>query len=387
MNDYKLLVNGLSAGTGGGVTVARELSEHMGRINAGGEVTLALIQSHPMQEEIRSVNLGENVNIYWAPAATKDLRKRRRFEKIALADLARNGKYDFIINLNGMAIKRFPIPTLAHFQDPFPYRSEAWSTVRDRLLAVVKRRAHKHALRNAAICGWTSRYLEETICQWHGVRPKCSHVFYNGVPPEWLARNDANTRPLVDREQILATIGNVFPYKRQELVIRAVANLAKEPAFHGLRYRILGAVKSDYRNVLMALAEKLGVAGSVTVEGRVSEDQIKEAYESARVMPLMSICESFGIPVIEAMSFGTPVIVANSCALPEVANDAALICEPDDLVGLTDAIRKLLSRPSEAERIRRLGFERASRFSWRKTAQEMVHAIERYLYPQNPPNV
>lgn len=94
MNDYKLLVNGLSAGTGGGVTVARELSEHMGRINAGGEVTLALIQSHPMQEEIRSVNLGENVNIYWAPAATKDLRKRRRFEKIALADLARNGKYE-----------------------------------------------------------------------------------------------------------------------------------------------------------------------------------------------------------------------------------------------------------------------------------------------------
>ncbi len=51
----------------------------------------------------------------------------------------------------------------------------------------------------------------------------------------------------------------------------------------------------------------------------------------------------------------------NASSLPEVAGDAALLFDPRDTRAIAAAIQQLLSDPGEAERLRRLGLERAVR--------------------------
>jgi glycosyltransferase involved in cell wall biosynthesis len=54
-----------------------------------------------------------------------------------------------------------------------------------------------------------------------------------------------------------------------------------------------------------------------------------------------SLRESFGIPMLEAMSCNVPVITSNTSSMPEIAADAAHIINP--LTRITSGLIKILN--------------------------------------------
>lgn len=67
---------------------------------------------------------------------------------------------------------------------------------------------------------------------------------------------------------------------------------------------------------------------------------------------------------------------AKNSALPEIAGDAALLVDPEDV----DEIAKAMLRLSQDENLRQeliaKGYENVKRFSWEKAARETLAVLE-----------
>jgi glycosyltransferase involved in cell wall biosynthesis len=104
----------------------------------------------------------------------------------------------------------------------------------------------------------------------------------------------------------------------------------------------------------------------------VSHGELCQLYRTSDLLLFPSLCEGFGLPVLEAMASGTPVITSSISALPEVAGDAALLVDPYDVDAITAGMLQVLASPSLQARLRAAGLARAKVFTWEKMARRTL---------------
>jgi len=92
-------------------------------------------------------------------------------------------------------------------------------------------------------------------------------------------------------------------------------------------------------------------------------------YVHARAFVCPSLYEGFGIPVVEAMSLGCPVFSSDRSSLPEVAGDAAVYFDPEDVENMAGVLERGLMDDDLLGRLRLRGVDRAQQFDWNKTAR------------------
>jgi len=100
----------------------------------------------------------------------------------------------------------------------------------------------------------------------------------------------------------------------------------------------------------------------------IFDEQLAHLYTAAGLLATPSHYEGFGLPALEAMHCGCPVIVSNRGSLPEVAGQAGLLLDPDDIVAWAEAMAQVLSSPDLRARMVAGGRIQAQKFSWQKTA-------------------
>ncbi|MGV2829455.1 glycosyltransferase family 4 protein [Myxosarcina sp. GI1(2024)] len=113
--------------------------------------------------------------------------------------------------------------------------------------------------------------------------------------------------------------------------------------------------------------------------GYLSDAVVALFYSQADVFVYPSVYEGFGLPVLEAMTLGTPVVTSNTSSLPEVAGKAALLVDPQDPMQLADAILQLVTNSQLRQQLIFQGKQRASLFSWERTARTTLEAYKSLL--------
>lgn len=101
-----------------------------------------------------------------------------------------------------------------------------------------------------------------------------------------------------------------------------------------LRLVLMG---SGYETLNHVYAE-LGIEDGVVLTGYVSEAIKAAVIRRASALVYVSRYEGFGLPLMEAFANSTPVITAANSSLPEVAGDAAIYVDPDDVDQIADAM-------------------------------------------------
>ncbi len=96
--------------------------------------------------------------------------------------------------------------------------------------------------------------------------------------------------------------------------------------------------------------------------GRLTDEEMVEAYRRCDLLVFASLYEGFGLPILEAQSIGRPVVTSNRSSMPEAAGDGALLVDPEDPLAIRDAVLRIIADADLREELLTMGFKNASRF-------------------------
>jgi glycosyltransferase involved in cell wall biosynthesis len=184
---------------------------------------------------------------------------------------------------------------------------------------------------------------------------------------------------ILERYQIrypfLLYAGSIRPQKNIPRLIEAFAVVRHKLEDHGgyrdLRLIIIGDDISRYPDVRRAVIQSR-VEQSVRFLGFVPLETLRIFHELAAAFVFPSLYEGFGLPPLEAMASGTPVIASQVSSLPEVVGGAAMLVNPENVFDIARGITEVLLNPELREELITKGRRQAARFSWARTAQEVL---------------
>ena len=260
----------------------------------------------------------------------------------------------------------------------FPaYAPRAWKR---RLFPLYRWLMHEVARRSDLVITDSRSARDDVIRHLH-LRPERVLAIPLGVLPKFQppARTDTGvtgwTPGSARAKQTILWVGRADPYKNLVGLIEAFAVLRKQYQLP-VELRIVGPKDRRYPEASRRAAG-LGIAAAVTWLGYLPDDRLLSEYQHADVFVQPSWYEGFGLPVLEAFACGTPVICSNKGSLPEVAGGAALIVQPQDMIGLTEAMRRVLTDSRLARDMSARGLRQAQKFTWEATARMTLAAYKK----------
>jgi len=170
--------------------------------------------------------------------------------------------------------------------------------------------------------------------------------------------------PAVERQKIILNVGAIQKRKNIARLVEAFETVDRS-------WKLVLAGSSGYGGgEIQARIEASPARERICLPGYVSPKDLAGWYAQAAIFAFPSLDEGFGMPVLEAMAAGTPVVTSNRSALPEVAGDAAILVDPEDIDALGQALRNLTGKCDLRDELSRRGKERARRFTWEKAVVE-----------------
>lgn len=165
--------------------------------------------------------------------------------------------------------------------------------------------------------------------------------------------------------EFLLFVGASEPRKNLPALIDAMALI------HEKRIKvplvIVGRPGSGHAALLDRIAAR-GMTDQVKLPGYLPDAEVRNLYHAASALVFPSLCEGFGLPLLEAMAAGLPAAVSRSGALPEIGGDSAVYFDPENTSEMADRIIAVLTDLVLRESLRRTGPARAAEFRWETTA-------------------
>ncbi len=172
-------------------------------------------------------------------------------------------------------------------------------------------------------------------------------------------------------------VGTIEPRKNLDVLLDAYA-LLPQTVRQQWPLILIGyqGWRSEHLHVRIEAAVSEGWAHYL---GFVEATELPLLYAGARVFVFPSLYEGFGLPVLEAMASGIPVVCSNASTLPEVTGEAAALCDPQDVEGLTELINRALQDENWRELAVKKGLLQAEKFSWQRCATETAAVYKEVL--------
>lgn len=259
----------------------------------------------------------------------------------------------------------------------------------------------KHAamiatFKSADLCLGVSRFSADLLIR-AGVPRDRVRVLNNGVDTEefFPVTNETESQRVAELRQrlggrdhvLILTLARIIERKGQDLVIRALARLARDrpELAHQARYVIAGRGPEQELLRLEKLAAGLGVADRVHFAGYVATEDMRFVYNACDIYVMASRVvsgqdvEGFGITFLEAAACGKPVIGGHSGGVPDAIADGetGFLVDPEDPAELAVYLARLIEHPRLRRRMGEAGLNRVrTQFSMPVIRERLIQLLQ-----------
>jgi glycosyltransferase involved in cell wall biosynthesis len=244
----------------------------------------------------------------------------------------------------------------------------AYPFARRAYLTLCARESLRKADRIVVLSRDSARVINE---RWQWINSAKVRVVYNCIPTGVTTVDDEPEYQrchslLAARPPYILSVSAFYAYKNIERLIQAFARISAHIQ-HDLV--IVGRERDLSNNDLRCMAEGLGVAGRVRIEGRLMKPHLQAYYSRASLVAIPSLSETFGLPIVEAMWFGVPVVTSRGGTTEEIAGDAGILVDPLSVDSIATGLQQGLQDSALRERLIAAGARRRHLF----TADSMIN--------------
>jgi glycosyltransferase involved in cell wall biosynthesis len=204
-------------------------------------------------------------------------------------------------------------------------------------------------------------------------------AIYNGVSEHFMPITDENELLRVKNKYNLPDsyfffLGNTDPKKNTKGTLKAFSDFLKQTKSNH-KLVMLDYDKTELSKILADIKDP-ELINHIVLTGYVVNTDLPAIYSLCDIFLYPSLRESFGIPMLEAMSCNVPVITSNTSSMPEIAADAAHIINPLQPEEITSGLIKILNNDDYKKSLCEKGLERSKQFSWRNMATDYLKLYE-----------
>lgn len=146
-------------------------------------------------------------------------------------------------------------------------------------------------------------------------------------------------------------VGRLAPNKRCEDLIKLLYVYRKFIGPDAHLWLVGSRSVARYTQFLVALIDRLGLKGAVTLSDRVTLSELRTYYESCDAFLYASRHEGFGVPLLESMNFGLPILAYKAAAVPGTLDGSGIMFNAWEYEAIAEMLHQLVSNADLRRRI------------------------------------
>ncbi len=290
------------------------------------------------------------------------------FFEWAVAPLLRKESVDIFLSTDGWMSLRAQVPTLTVMHDiNFEHDRNYLHPVYQCYMKYYFPRFARHATRVATV----SQFSKQDISHVYQLDNSKIDVVYSACRslyhPLDEMQQQAVRRQYAQGCPFFLFVGTVSKRKNLPNMLRAF-ECFKMTDSTGMKFLVAGS-KFGKQEELETVLAQMKYREDVIFFGRTDQEALSQLLPSATALLFVSYFEGFGVPILEGFSSHTPVITSDTSSMPEVADSAALLCDPCNTEQLADMMQQITHDIELRNTLVTRGKKRLSDFSWDCTAQ------------------
>lgn len=223
-----------------------------------------------------------------------------------------------------------------------------------------------------------SNTAREHLMEFLKVEEDRVHTVYLGIHESYLKKIDEKVLENIKLkynlpDKFFLYAGQIYPPKNFGRLLQAYAKVGPSLGIHLV-------VAGEHRWLCeeeLEMLDKLGIKEWVIRPGWIDHKVLRHFYALAAALLLPSLYEACPSPILEAMVTGCPVVTSNRFGTEELAGDAAILVDPENVDSIAEGMRKIVTDETTRIQLIENGYERVKEFSWKKCAAETLDILEK----------
>lgn len=301
-----------------------------------------------------------------------NMRAIRRWHKRGLKKFCRRNKYDVVL---------FPAAS-----DVLPGKLKTKSVlIMNGTCASIQnkkeRKIFKKALLHSSLIITASQFIKDELVEL-GYDEQKIKAIHNGIDHKVffpLADTDSefiDIKPFAIKRPYFIYSSRLSNESKKHLELIKAFELFKQHtnAPHRL---VLAGSDGEYTEEIHRAAYDSQYASEILITGHFPQESLQKLYCGSAACIFPAVNEGAGLPVTEAMACGVPVLCSDKGALKEMALDAPLYFDSENVEEIAVDMQKIVEDKALAKSMIQKGYEVSHRITWEYTVKETLAAVEK----------